>query len=208
MTYNAPVLAKSIEIECEGESDLFGGEDTKLKVVAEPKNAFDSYIWESEDPEVAVVDQEGNVFALNEGVATIKCTSKATKNVYSEFIVTVSGSAGSNLIIKPESKDELNPGDTVQMKIKTALLDDTFTWSSSDTSVATVDENGLVTILKNGKFTITCKSNETLDAVSTYDFTIGKAKGCNAAMSAIFSLWGFVLVGLVKVFVRRKKNIF
>lgn len=64
----------------------------------------------------------------------------------------------------------------------TAKLDSanaTITYSSSNESIATVDENGTVTILKSGEVTITATAKET-DNVNkgeaTYTLTIGKAK--------------------------------
>ncbi len=64
---------------------------------------------------------------------------------------------------------EIKIGDTVQL---TAIvepedaLDKSVTWSSSDASIASVDENGLVTAHKNGQVTIMAKTN---DGSNLYD---------------------------------------
>ena len=63
----------------------------------------------------------------------------------------------------------------------TAQLDSAsakITYSSSDTNVATVDENGTVTILKSGTVTITATAAETSnvkEGTATYELTINKA---------------------------------
>jgi uncharacterized protein YjdB len=69
------------------------------------------------------------------------------------------------------SSGQIRAGNTFQL-IKTILpinaADKTVSWSSSDTDVATVDENGLVTGVADGTCTITCT---TTDGSKTATFT-------------------------------------
>lgn len=54
--------------------------------------------------------------------------------------------------------------------------DTTVTWSSSDESVATVDETGKITAVATGNATITATSNSDADVNATYDVTVEKKK--------------------------------
>ena len=59
-----------------------------------------------------------------------------------------------------QQNQKLNLGDTLQLtaEISPAGASTTLTWSSSDAKIATVDENGLVTPVKEGSVTITVKT--------------------------------------------------
>lgn len=52
------------------------------------------------------------------------------------------------------------------------VLNDTVTWTSSNTALATVTKNGLVTAKGNGTVTITAKSNQTPTVLDTQDIVI------------------------------------
>lgn len=54
--------------------------------------------------------------------------------------------------------------------------DATVTWSSSDESVATVDETGKITAVATGNATITATSNSNSDVNATYDVTVEEKK--------------------------------
>ena len=63
-------------------------------------------------------------------------------------------------------------GETVQLTatVSPSMAAQTGTWSSSDTSVATVDENGVVTGVKEGTVTITFTTDD--GASASYDITV------------------------------------
>ena len=66
-------------------------------------------------------------------------------------------------------------GETVKLTatVSPSMATQTGTWSSSDTSVATVDENGVVTGVKEGSVTITFTTDD--GSSSSYDITVSNA---------------------------------
>ena len=109
--------------------------------------------WKSSNPEVAEV-YYGVVTAKAIGKAEITATSgkaTATANVF------VTGTDGASLRITPPLVS-LRPGDTFDFQYgNTFDLD--VTWSSSDASVATIDQNGHLTAVAPGNTTITLATN-------------------------------------------------
>ncbi|MCI8408102.1 MAG: Ig domain-containing protein [Lachnospiraceae bacterium] len=125
-----------------------------------PKDATDKTVtWTSQDTSVAKVTSDGKITGVAVGNTVIAAKIKSGEVAYITVIVTdtLKGitldqnkktlQAGKsfllNVIFKPEN--------ATNKKVK---------WSSSDTSVATVNGNGKVTGVKGGTAMITCKSDE------------------------------------------------
>lgn len=133
--------------------------DTKyaLSVTYNPTDTTESkdVTWESMDDKVVSVDKNGVITALSEGSTAV--TAKVGK-VEASINITVSG-AISNLTIDSKAF-ELKAKEEKALKVKytpsqpSGLIAD---WSSSDESVATVDNNGTVKGVSEGKATITAK---------------------------------------------------
>ncbi len=106
-------------------------------------------VWNSSNEDVATV-YYGVVTAKAIGTTTITATSG---KVSAECIVFVTGTDGATLRITPPTVS-LRPGDTFQFSYgNTYNLD--LTWSSSDASIASVSQDGLVTAIASGNATIT-----------------------------------------------------
>lgn len=114
-----------------------------------------SYKWVSSNTKVAVVDSAGIVTAMGTGVATIKLTiSGGDGTKYSSTGVTVYVGLDQSVTIGTSATPELKSytlemGNTVALKAN-GLRDNvggryTFNWSSTDTTVATIGSNGVVT---------------------------------------------------------------
>ena len=105
--------------------------------------------WTSSNPGVATV-KDGVVSAVGVGYSFVRAT--AGKD-YAECQVYVTGTKGETLSITP-SIVSMKKGETYQY-VYTTTYDVPLTWTSSNTEVATIDENGLVTALKAGNTFIT-----------------------------------------------------
>lgn len=124
-----------------------------------PANATDKKVtWTSSDPSVATVDYQGKVTAVKTGTCTITAsTENGTKLATCDMTVNIVPVASVSLNL-------VNLALTVsqQMTLVPTISPDiasikTVTWTSSDPSVATVD-NGVVTGVALGTCTITATS--------------------------------------------------
>ncbi len=69
------------------------------------------------------------------------------------------------------------------------------TWSSSDTSVATVDENGVIKGIKQGTAVITCKINDTIS--HTCQVTVNREKIADGFNLGYDGVWAYYKNGVV-----------
>ena len=132
-----------------------------------PETAKDKReIWSSSDERVAIVDNEGYVTAIGEGKCIITVKSTANPDVFAEIVVRVTDSHKITDIKLDKYEMELEVGDNdiayVTMLPETAK-DKREIWSSSDESVAIVDNEGYVTAMGEGKCIITVKSTANPD---------------------------------------------
>ena len=112
--------------------------------------------WSSADTSVAVVDSAGLVTAVGGGAATV--TARAGE-ASGDAIVSVMQSVDSVTVSPPA--DTIAPGDTLRLVAEAydesghMVVGASFTWSSSNAAVATVDPSGLVRGAGEGSATIT-----------------------------------------------------
>jgi uncharacterized protein YjdB len=156
-----------------------GGTATLTATIA-PANATNKNVtWSSSDMTKATVS-EGLVTAVAAGTATITVTT-ADGDHTETCIVTVTPVVvtGVNLNLTTLSLDEI--GDTATLTATVApanAANKAVTWSSSDTTIATVDNAGLVTAVAPGTATI----------------TVTTADGNKTASCEVSSVPGFVVV--------------
>lgn len=117
----------------------------------------------SSDPSI-VSFEDGKITALKEGTATISVQSK-DKTVSASCRVVVKSKEVQSIKLNPSKiKLYLSSEDTQIKAIKTILSpegakDKKLTWSSSNTKVAKINQNGLVDGVGLGKATITVKTS-------------------------------------------------
>ncbi|WP_338554723.1 Ig-like domain-containing protein [Paenibacillus sp. KS-LC4] len=137
-----------------------GGNAGTVTAVVSPSNATNKKVtWTSSDPSVATVDEDGVVTPLTAGTVTITATTEdggqmATSSVtINEADVLVTGVTVSPATLTLTAGG--NAGTVTAVVSPSNATNKKVTWTSSDPSVATVDEDGVVTPLTAGTVTIT-----------------------------------------------------
>ncbi|NRD20144.1 Ig-like domain-containing protein [Winogradskyella eckloniae] len=120
-------------------------------------------IWSSSDESIATVSQSGIVTPVSEGEVIITFTTN-DGDFTDNAIITVTNDIISleSVTVTPEESN-LELGNSLQLNTTfnpTNTSDISGIWSSSDESMATVDENGNVTALMVGEVTITFTAND------------------------------------------------
>lgn len=176
-----------ITFDVSDELPLAVGMDSTLNYTVGPELATNKdIIFSSSNPEVATVDQKGTIHAVALGTATITAVPPIGFGADAAVYVTVIPE-----IIKAQEVIITNntlPGedgffyesDELQLSCEILPADHTYdrvTWSSADESVATVDQNGLVTCVKEGDATIYCYTNDHSGTFGKYQFHVYKLIG-------------------------------
>lgn len=148
-----------------------GGTDT-LTATVEPNNATNRNVtWSSDNPSVATVNN-GVVSAVSEGTATITVTAQGDSTKSASCTVTVTAAAVPVTgVTLNKTSTSLYVGNTETLTATVApdnATDKTVTWTSSNPSVATV-ENGVVSAVAPGTAVITVT---TADGTKTATCTV------------------------------------
>ena len=147
-----------------GKLELKAGVTAQLTATVEPSDASDKSLeWTSSDAKVATVAASGKVTAVGVGSATITVKTKDGGKT-ATCAVTVAPVAVEGVTVDP-AKSEVVEGNTVQLKATVSPADaaQEVEWTSSDSDIATVDKNGLVTSIKPGTVYIVVRSKAYTD---------------------------------------------
>ena len=130
------------------------GDKVNVKAIIKPDTYFNKNVtWKSSDDKTATVDENGVVTTLKTGIVTITGTSEANQEYTDSVVIQINPASVTSIKISGYNKDYLVKNGTVQL---TAAVepqnaeDKDLTWSSSDETVATVDQNGKVTAKGQG----------------------------------------------------------
>ena len=150
----------------------------------------------SSDPAVATVDAQGtkdpatqsvffNVYMVdntgNTGQTATVTVTADDGNYMATLEVTAQCPSVEEIIVEPNLSEPVHAGETVQLSFRTVPEDayvQTVTWSSADDNVATVDENGLVTIKPDFVFDPANSSATEILITATTDDVTGVSGSC------------------------------
>ncbi len=157
-----PIVVESVKLD-KTSLEMNEGDTHTLTATVYPKEVDNKEVtWSSSNKEVATVDNSGKVTAIKEGNATITVTTVENKKT-ANCEITVINPNGVESVSLDQTSLEMNEGDTHTLKA-TVYPEEAdnkeVTWSSSNKEVATVDNSGKVTAIKEGNATITVTTVE------------------------------------------------
>ena len=172
-------LVPVTQINVTGKASMEVGESETFVATVLPEDASNKNVtWSSSNTNVATVDQTGKVTVVGSGTVVITATSVADTNVYGSFVVGVENVPITWITLT---------GKTGMVYSETAYIGYTITpsnasnkqllWTSSNTSIATVDQNGKVTASKKtaGTTIITAAAQDGSGIKATLTLSVSKS---------------------------------
>ncbi len=146
--------------------DTTTSKNMQLTAVITPASAniYTGITWTSSNDNVVQVNQQGLVKGISNGLATVTAKTENGCTAQCRIVVgaTIAGInlAPSNSAIEIEEKLQINA------TIEPNTSEETLIWVSSNSKIATVDQNGVVTGKSHGTVTITATGRDSMVANS------------------------------------------
>ena len=176
----------SITLSPENSAILIDSAITYTALVKEQNREISNPIisWESSNPTVAMINENGQVLGLSKGTTQIIATSygstfSATLNVLEPVIVDTNNNDGNDtIVIQVPARIEINGNNTTFMDstlafssrvfdLTNTIIDTSVLWNTSDPSIATIDENGNLTALQSGSVTVSASIGPIMSNIIT-----------------------------------------
>ncbi len=149
------------------------GQSAKINIVSNPNS--ETISWSSDDTDVAAVDNQGNIFAVSAGTATI--IAQGSESSASCVVTVIDPDAIipiTNISLNPVAKS-LQIGEEVNILPTISPSDATnkvLNWTSSNTGVGIVNSNGRVVALSVGTTTIIASASDGSGKSATCAITV------------------------------------
>ena len=159
-TISVKTNTSGVAIDDKSKTALIKGETLDLTATVDDAATDKTITWKSSDDTVASVDSTGKVTANKTGSAIITVTATngtadTSDDKTDTITITVTNPANGITLNKTTLALTKGSNETLTATVDPTDADGTVTWSSNNTSVATVDSNGKVTAVAKGSATIT-----------------------------------------------------
>ncbi len=175
MTANVPVAS----ITLSGKTNIKVGESDYPVATVLPETATNKTVtWSSMNTSVASVSSSGVVYGLAEGTTLISAHASDGSGVYGYYELTVSPAhtdpdkVTSVTLVGIATLDVGKTYAVAYSILPTTATDIGLTWESSDTSIATVSDLGVVTAVAPGECVITATSKNNPEAVGSFTLKV------------------------------------
>lgn len=162
-------------------ANVFVGSTLQLNTTITPAKASNKgIVWTSSDTTIAKVNNNGTISGIKQGDVIVTATSADNPAIAAQSNIHVANVLATGLTLQPPAV-VIGERDTLRIKV-TFLPSNTsikkVTWSSSNTTFATVDSTGLITAIKQGAVTITVNTMDSSGISATLPVTIVPFDSC------------------------------
>lgn len=165
---------RSIKITSPQKSIGVGG-SVRLSAEISPDNAdIKDVTWKSGRPTVATVDEYGVVTGVSRGSAEITATAKDGSRRSATYTITVAQMPTGINLNETAVTVAVGYNKTIRATVIPSNANNReVTWTSSDTSIARISNNGYITPVKAGQCTVTaaCKADPSITATAVVTVT-------------------------------------
>jgi uncharacterized protein YjdB len=173
ISVTTPTSDGGITVTIFGSESMSVGETQNLQFVLVPASTTGGVKWSTSNPSVVTVNQTtGALLAVSPGVANITATYNTTEEIkpFDVITVTVTPAGGSGISIKIVGPTTMVVGG--QSTLVADVSSGGVSWSSSNSMIATVNSNGIVTALQSGTVVITATSTQDTNVKKTHNISI------------------------------------
>lgn len=171
---NDNVMVTSVTLDKE-EISFKATEKIQLTATVGADDATDKgIIWHMDDENVATVDETGLVTAVAVGESTVTALAADGSGEKAVCRITVVPTMVESILVSG-NLTTIKKGRTLELAATVApstATNSALSWNSSDATVATVDEDGIVTALLAGTATITATAQDGSGIEATYTLTV------------------------------------
>jgi uncharacterized protein YjdB len=172
MTDNGTLVPVTAVVLNQSAASMEVSQTLQLKATIKPFNAsVQTVTWSSSDNEVATVDDNGVVTAIAAGNATITASCDGQT---ATCVLTITGEKPVTSITLDETTLRVAEGKYARLTATVLPTDasQALMWTSSDESVATVSQSGLVSAVAAGNAVITATTTDGTDLSASCDVTV------------------------------------
>lgn len=142
------------------EVKVYVGDEKQLEIEYTPKNTVDvGVIWQVSDESVATISPLGVIKALKEGKVIVTAVYKKNTKVMATLELDIQ--TYKSIEVRYEGKSIVNTNETLKLNTSLINLTGDVTYTSLNPDIATVDDKGVVTGIKEGTAVIVVKLNGT-----------------------------------------------
>mgnify|MGYP000852385061 CR=1 FL=1 len=173
---NKKIEIQDIVIEAD-KQEIDVDEELQLTAKVMPAEADQAVIWSSKDPSIVTVDQTGKIVGKSAGTTEVVATSKVNSRVSKPINITVvspvkyDDPTGVKLTAK-KAEVAIDWTITLTATVEPETASQKVIFSSSDESIATVSDKGIVSGVAVGKVTITVKVEANQELTDSYFVTV------------------------------------